>query len=149
MILYTSDIKETTLETNSFKKEIEASRRQTARTGYIYLGIAVFCLILGIIYEHFSHDVRSPYMMYAFLIPLVPGCVAFLLLSLCKWHLPGKWTANFYHSGIATLTVGSLVKGALDIYGTTNHLTVIYPIVGGLLLFAGLLLYIIERKKYA
>ena len=45
------------------------------------------------------------------------------------------------------LTVGSLVKGALDIYGTTNHLTIIYLIVGLVLILAGTIQYIIDCRR--
>ena len=35
---------------------------------------------------------------------------------------------------VITLTAGSLLKGALDIYGTTNRLLIIYPVAALLIL---------------
>ncbi|MBR2706363.1 MAG: hypothetical protein IKE74_03875, partial [Mogibacterium sp.] len=35
---------------------------------------------------------------------------------------------------VTTLTAGSLLKGALDIYGTTNRLLIVYPIIALLIL---------------
>lgn len=51
-------------------------------------------------------------------------------------------TRNLYHSGIATLTVGSIIRGVLDIYGTTNQLTNYYWIVGIILIAISLIQYI-------
>lgn len=51
-----------------------------------------------------------------------------------------------YHSGIATLTVGSIFKGVLEIYGTTNQLIVVYWIAGFGLLFIGILTYLLSKK---
>lgn len=62
--------------------------------------------------------------------------------------IPGKWSSNLYNSGIAALTVGSLVKGALDIYGTTNHLTIIYLIVGLVLIMVGVIQYVVDCRRY-
>ena len=73
-------------------------------------------------------------MIYAFLFPLAGGALPFLAISLFQGNYPGFAARCLYHSGIATLTVGSIVKGILDIYGTTNLLTQWYWRVGGLLL---------------
>lgn len=50
------------LDTNGMKKEIKK-----------YLFFSVFCLIFGIIYEIFSHQVYSIFMICAFCVPLVLG----------------------------------------------------------------------------
>ena len=46
-------------------------------------------------------------------------------------HYPHTLAGKLYHSGIAALTVGSIVRGVLDIYGTTNALADYYWIIGG------------------
>lgn len=66
-----------------------------------------------------------------------------LIIESAGFVIPGKWSSNLYNSGIAALTVGNLVKGALDIYGTTNHLTIIYLITGLVLILAGAIQYIV------
>ena len=109
--------------------------------------ISAFCLLFAFVYEHFSHGVTSLYMMCAFLIPLLGGFLVNLIIESARFAIPGKWSSNLYNSGIAALTVGSIVKGALDIYGTTNHLTIIYLIVGLLLMFAGTIQYIVECRR--
>lgn len=54
---------------------------------FIFLAAGIFCAVFGQIYEIFSHEVYSFYMIYAFLIPLVPG--AFLNL-LIVWRIVRK-----------------------------------------------------------
>ena len=113
----------------------------------VYIIISAVCLIFALIYEHFSHGVTSHYMVCAFLIPLLGGFLVNLIIKSADLMVPGKWSSNLYNSGIAALTVGSIVKGVLDIYGTTNHLTIIYLIAGLVLIFAGIVQYIIECRR--
>lgn len=119
-----------------FTSDTEALRKG-AKTAFIYLLIAVFCALFGGVYERFSHGVYSYDMLYAFAYPLVGGAVPFLALGLLgRW--PGSLARILYHCGIATLTVGSIIRGVLEIYGTTNALTVWYAAVGAALTFAGI-----------
>lgn len=118
-----------------------------ARTGFLYLFISMFCILFGAVYEYFSHEVYSYYMLYAFVFPLVGGAVPFLGLAFYNKRLPGKVSCNLYHSGIATLTVGSFFQGALEIYGTTNRLIVIYWWLGILFLLTGIILYFVCSKE--
>ena len=120
----------------------------------------------GQIYEHFSHGVYSNYMIFAFMIPLAAGAFPNLIAAAANKK---RAHSGFYYSAsgsnhadsgsnraasglrsaasglqlaaVATLTVGSLVKGALEIYGTTNRLTAVYPVAGIALLTAALLMY--------
>lgn len=123
MILYTSDT--------------DISKR-ALKTAFIYLIISLFCALFGAVYEVFSHGVYSFYMIYAFAFPLVGGTLPFLAISLFRKHYPDAIARNIYHSGIATLTVGSIIQGVLDIYGTTNRLTGLYWLVGIIMLISGI-----------
>ena len=77
--------------------------------------------------------------MFAVAFPFLGGLLAVELLrfvpAICH---PGRLSINVYNSGIATLTLGSLMRGVLDIYGTSNDLVRYYAIVGILLFVAGL-----------
>lgn len=75
-------------------------------------------------------------MTFAFLIPLLGG--GFLLLPMFRRRSHFLWNC-----GILTLTVGCLLRGVLDIYGTTNWLCGVYWVVGGgfLVLALGALLF--------
>jgi len=101
--------------------------------------------MFGAVYEHFSHEVYSRYMIYAFVCPLAGGALPLMSMSLfrCR-HLPGRLALNLYNAGIATLTIGSIMKGVMEIYGTTNDILRIYWIVGFGFVGIGLLLYAIE-----
>lgn len=134
-----------------FTLDDKAQQRHIAKTGYAYLLISLFCVLFGAVYERFSHEVYSGYMIYAFVFPLAGGTLPFMSMSRfgCR-RLPGRLPLNIYNAGIATVTVGSIMKGVLDIYGTTNDLLGFYWYIGFGLLAAGVILYllrIISAKK--
>ena len=103
----------------------------------IDLFASLFCVLFGAVYECFGHGVYSYGMLYAFVFPLVLGVLPLLLIAMLRAPYPNRFVRSVCHAGIATLTVGSLVSGALEIYGTTNPLTLIYWIVGGALYALG------------
>ena len=97
-----------------------------------YALAAAVCAVFGLIYEHFGFGVWSHFMGFAFLIPLLLGALPALFMR--KERSPV--TAQLYGGFVLTLTLGSLVKGALDIYGTTNGKLIAYPILAGFMLLA-------------
>lgn len=113
---------------------------------------SLFCALFGAVYEHCSHGVYSYAMIYAFVYPLALGVLPLYLIGIVRAPYPPKVLRYIYHAGIATLTVGSIVKGVLEIYGTTNPLTVVYPILGAVLCGTGAIAYLVfllmrVRKK--
>lgn len=124
-----------------FTSDIE--KKQT-KVALVYLLISVFCALFGAVYEMFSHGVYSYYMLYAFAFPLVGGAMPALLLILSGRAYPGTAARMLYHCGIATLTVGSIIQGVLEIYGTTNAMTVWYWIIGAALALMGTVTYLIQ-----
>ena len=115
------------------------------KNAIIHLLCAIFCLFFGAIYEAFSFGVYSIYMIYAFCIPLLLGAIPLFSLALWGKKFPGRFALNAWNSGIAALTVGCIVKGVLDIYGTTNRLIIVYPIAAAILLLAGLISYVFQK----
>jgi len=110
---------------------------------------AVFLALFGAVYEVFSHEVYSYFMLYAFAIPLTMGVVPYAVLLL-RGTYPGETFLNLWNTAIATLSVGSVFAGVLAIYGTTNSLILAYPVAGGLLIagsFAALLASRRERRR--
>ncbi|MGI5989068.1 MAG: hypothetical protein ACOX78_02225 [Lachnospiraceae bacterium] len=101
---------------------------------------AAFCALFAAVYESFSHQVYSLYMILAFLYPLA-GAVLYTI-----WIGAGRnkaWTPSvaaslMINSAIALFTVGSLFLGVLEIYGTTNHLSQIYFIAAFIFLAAAI-----------
>ena len=123
-----------------------------------YLFLSLFVLVFGQIYEHFSHGVYSNYMIFAFLFPLLGLFLSNFLLRLLpkkgagekerfSGSVTGEKTFSFWKWGIATLTVGSLYKGILEIYGTSSHLELSYLIVGCGFCLLGCILFFTGVKR--
>ena len=94
-----------------------------------YLLLSVFVFVFAQIYEYFSHGVYSNYMLYAFLIPFLGLSVPSFLLHSLKKSLPAN-SRFLWQCGIATLTVGSIYKGILEIYGTNGYFEFPYLFLG-------------------
>lgn len=136
-----------------FISDTDTQKNHILKAGFVYLLVSLFCVFFGAVYEHFSHEVYSYYMLYAFAFPLVGGALPLYALALSKSkYLPTRLVLNLYNSGIAAFTVGSIFKGVLDIYGTTNALVHVYWYLGTALCGAGFLLYLYYilafRKKH-
>ena len=101
-----------------------------------YLYAAILCALFGAAYERFSHGVYSYFMIYAFAFPLTLGTLPEILCGL-RGAEPPPIPARLWGAGVATLTVGSIFRGILDIYGTSSPLSLVYWIVGGLLALSG------------
>ena len=106
-----------------------------------HLAFSLFCALFGAVYEKFSFGVYSCCMIYAFVIPLILGSIPLLSIAIWGKKYPDKTALTTWNSGIAVLTVGCIVQGVLEIYGTTNHLMIVYPIAGFILLSAGIILF--------
>ena len=127
-----------------YTSDIDTSK-QAAKTAFVYLLIALFCAFFGAVYEVFSHEVYSFYMIYAFVFPLAGGTLPFLTISLIRTkRYPGAFARNLYHSGVATLTIGSIIRGVLDIYGTTNGLIRLYWYIGAILIATGIMFFVVQ-----
>ncbi len=130
-----------------FTLDIKKSRKKMEKTVFIYLLVTIFCAGFGAVYEWFSHGVFSYYMLYAFMVPLLGGAVPFYCLLYFRRRIPGSVACRFHHFGISSLTVGCIFCGVLEVYGTTNWRTILYFIVGGIFLFLGNFIYLIQKKQ--
>ena len=122
------------------------NKRRFNKGVMIYLIITIFCQVFFLIYDRFSHGVRSPYMTYLFLWPLLLGLVPGLLF----WCIPrirrqGRISANLYHSGVAAVTVSSLLRGIFEIAGTGSKYQEWLMIAGGVMLLAGVWAYMFKK----
>ena len=109
--------------------------RQAVRIAGNYIATSLFCALFGAVYELFSHEVYSYSMIYAFAIPLAGGALPFLAVAMGHiGRFPGRISRSLYHAAITTFTIGSIMKGVLEIYGTTSALLPVYWIAGGLLI---------------
>ena len=121
-----------------------------------YLAASIVIAAAAAVYGLFSHGVYSYFMTYAFMIPLLGVALPHLIAAMKRADAdtessadePEESTASEEQKGfanildardtqltiIATLTAGSLLKGVLDIYGTTNRLLIAYPAIALLIL---------------
>ena len=112
-----------------------------------YSVISVFCLILFIVYNIFSHEVYSNYMTFLFAWPLVLGLIPSLFLAFIpRLREPSELTKALYHAGLASVTVSSLLKGIFEIAGTSSMYQLYLMIFGAVLLVAGIINYIFHFK---
>ena len=127
-----------------------------------YFAASMVIAVAAAVYGLFSHGVYSYYMTYAFMIPLLGGALPYLIAAMRRSDAEGESEeliaedkaemraesgilpelaklCSFKEAHLAmivTLTAGSLLKGVLDIYGTTNRLLIVYPVIAALILAA-------------
>ena len=122
--------------------------KQAEKTAFVYFQISLFCILFGAVYEYFSHDVYSYHMLYAFVIPLVGGTLLFWRMARRSVrHMPRPLSRKLYHSGIASLTVGTIFQGVLEIYGTTNQLIRFYYFAGTAFIVLSILFHFLHQFK--
>lgn len=108
---------------------------------------SLLALVIGAVYELFSHQVYSPFMYLMFMIPLLLGVLPNLAARLLdKSFITSKDAKAAYKLGVLTLIFGSFLKGVLDIYGTSSVYPILYLPVAGLLLIVALGLEIYYKK---
>ena len=121
-----------------FTSDKASSKRRFSSAICAYLLAAVCCAAFGAIYECFSHGVYSCFML---------GALPFRLLQKRGKLFPGKLAEGLICAGVATLAVGSIVQGILEIYGTTNPLVTGYWIAGGSLTSIGWFLVVPRERQ--
>lgn len=130
---------------------VESKQTVCIRIAFRYLLVTVFCALFSAVYEAFSHGVYAYGMLYAFAVPLLGGLFPALLLLKRDGELPADLSMQLWHFGISALTVGALFSGALEIYGTTSRLTIVYWLAGGVCLLLAVLtgVFVPRREKAA
>ena len=100
--------------------------------------LTVLCIIFSTIYECYSHQVYSIFMIGTFIVPLLAG----VGINVIRWLVYKEIEISesalaIWQCGIYTLTAGSIFRGVLDIYGTTNSKGILFWYVGFLLIAIG------------
>lgn len=95
-----------------------------------YLIAAVVSGAFSQIYEHFSHGVYSPFMVGLFAWPLVLGALPALIFWILDLRGPDPLVRQLWGCSVLTLTLGSLVAGVMEIYGSTSAFTPVYWVLG-------------------
>ena len=125
---------------------LDINRKGALRRSYRYIFVTLFLIFFSFVYELKGHGVYSNYMLYCF----VPS----LLLGVVLWFVVGYYFKNIsvysllpqaLDSLVATLTIGMIFRGVLDIYGTTSRLCIVFVIASVLLAVLVLVLFFISR----
>ena len=98
------------------------------------MALTVFAAVFSFVYELMSHHVYSPFMVGLCLIPLAGGFLSVLVHRIRRIPLPDVRTQTLHCWSILTFTIGSMLTGVFDIYGTTSAFTKYYWILGMILL---------------
>ena len=119
-------------------------QRTLRRAALAWLLAAAFVAVFSRVYQVFSHDVWSASMVFAFMYPLLGGALPLTVCALCSVRvIPGRLCRWLLSAGLAALTVGSVLSGVLEIYGTANRLLAVYRFVGWPLVVLAVLLYLL------
>ncbi len=123
-----------------------SENRNATRVLNAYLIAFAFCSVFAIIYEAFAKGIISFWMLGMPLFPFVLGVVPALVYE--KMNKPiNDWGLQIWNCGVITLTVGSLLNGIFDIFGTYFDMFNYFLIIGSILLIAGAAVHIIKHKK--
>ena len=110
-----------------------------------YIFVTIGCAIFSAVYEYYSHQVYSNYMVYLFAIPLVLGVLPRIIaIKYPSLRVRNKWQNLLHNFAIATLAVGSTLQGIFEIYGTTSPFPIYYLIVGAALLISSIVFWTIS-----
>lgn len=125
-----------------------SSSKSAKKRLFIYIGVTIFAGIFSFVYELLSHQVYSNAMIYWFAIPLVLGVVPnALALAIPRLNVGSAWQKTMQAFAVATLSVGSVLQGIVEIYGTTNSLINYFFIVGGAFLLTGIIIWIVNADR--
>jgi hypothetical protein len=99
------------------------------------------------IYGFFGHGVDSAAMTWMFLYMLLGGALFYFIIERLIPHITKfagcRVFLNIHNSGIATLTLASLLKGIFEIAGTNSPYLVYYYMAGWTFIVAGLIIMLI------
>ncbi len=117
--------------------------RLALKTTLVYMAVAMLCIIIDNIYALFGHGIRSDAMSLMFLFPLLGGALPFFLLWFGKADFEPikarRFFYNVFNSGIAALTVSSMLQGVFDIAGTASVYLIVFNVCGWAMVATGIL----------
>jgi hypothetical protein len=113
------------------------------RTTFQYAGAVIFAVVFNQIYSLFAHGVSSVYMTWLFLPLLIFGLLPAVMLERYGYSATKTkayaFFHRFYHTGVATVTVGTLLQGIVEIAGTGSKYIMFYWLVGFTVIVIGTL----------
>lgn len=124
----------------------KTNNKRFKKTAVVYTLITVFFFIFSRIYEHFSFGETSVYMHWLFGVPLIGGVVLLIFQKL----IPNlsRLSLNLWNSAVATIAVGVLFRGIVNLSGRSTTLDLPYWYVGLVLAGLALLSMIFTRSVW-
>lgn len=117
------------------------------KAAIVYGAVAVFAVIFNIVYTVFGYGETSPFMQFMFAAPLIGGAIPAIILAATRRDgAVSRAAFNLWNSGIATVTVGCLVRGIINISGRFTDFDVYYWIAGGALIAAAIAVQLAAKK---
>lgn len=106
----------------------KTNNKRFKKTAVVYTLTTVFFFIFSRIYEHFSFGETSVYMHWLFGVPLIGGVVLLIFQKL----IPNlsRLSLNLWNSAVATIAVGVLFRGIVNLSGRSTTLDLPYWYVG-------------------
>lgn len=86
-------------------------------------------------------------MQYMFLIPLFSIALLVLFYFPLIKQNKGRLGFNLFNSGVATLTVASMLQGILEIAGTASSYIIYLVVLGSIFIVAAIAVWITNRIK--
>ena len=127
--------------------------RETCEIALFYLAVSLLCVICGLVIHGLVHawygvSNRSDYLTFGFAYPLVGGAAVYLLIgAVRKAQVPGPLVTGVYYSGIATLTVGSMLRGTLDVAGKSSTYLPVFVVAGTLMVTIGAVCHVAAQFR--
>lgn len=111
------------------------------KTFYSYFISSVILFIFQLVYHHFSHGVTSQALRWVWVIPMVGGAFLFIFKKILN-TFQNRLAFNLFNTGLTSYIVGMILKGILEIAGTSSPYIGIYPMIGMIILGISLFIYI-------
>jgi len=114
-----------------------------------YLGIALFMIFAGFVYESFSHGVYSNYILYAFVFTMAAALFYFAICAAKKKIVLQEKTMDLLAAFVTTISISFVFNGVIDIYGTTSKWSLVYWVLSAVtgIVFAVVLYKNLKGKK--
>jgi len=120
------------------------TKKTIKKNAITFFFVAIFCVIFNYVFSYLGHSVISNSMRFAFLYPLVMGTGVYLILH--YFHRYEIVSNNLYNTGIATLMVGSIFQGIIDITGADTTYAKYYFMIGIPLVVIAIVLNIFTKQ---
>lgn len=109
---------------------------------YGYLALLLMACVN--LYEFFSHQVYSQVMRMVWLYPILGGLVMIGLFE--RWMVFRTISLYLWKMAMFTLSIGHILFGIFEIYGSETNIVYLYFFMGGLLVLVSIVLLCIKPK---